>query len=74
MKKPKYIYFFDNGNVAVMDEYGKQIPELQKSWLRQWFDQTNITLSEMELLEIRMPDGRYAKIIIQDDDYNWNKL
>ncbi len=33
MKKAKSIFIFPNGNIAVCDEAGQQIPELQDSWI-----------------------------------------
>lgn len=41
MKEPKSIIIFNNGNLAVFDDQGGQIPELQKSWID--FDQIKAT-------------------------------
>ncbi len=30
------VFIFANGNCAVMDEYGEQIPKLQGPWLEVW--------------------------------------
>jgi hypothetical protein len=34
MNKPVIFSFFNNGNTAVFDKNGKQIPGLQESWLK----------------------------------------
>jgi hypothetical protein len=33
MSKVKSVIIFDNGNLAVFDRNGEQMPELQESWL-----------------------------------------
>lgn len=68
------VAFFANGNTAVFDDNGDQIPKLQKSWLlifaeflkEKGFDPLEIKFS--------MPNGGYAELFEIPDGYNWRFL
>jgi hypothetical protein len=64
------IIFFPNGNTAVFDENGEQMPELQKSWFRLFIN----SLGECDLdnTEIIMPDRLRVEIIkLENNEFNW---
>lgn len=72
MVKIKRICFFTNGNTAVFDENGQQIPELQKSWLLCYmyhFIKFSKDIENLGGIEIILPNGKFAKI--DDDCKNW---
>ena len=72
--KIKSIYFFPNGNTAVFDEHGQQVPELQDSWLLTILDwlQKNGGEFEFDQIEIRLPSGSKAKPFRVEGGWNWN--
>ncbi len=71
MNTPVEVMFFANGNTAVFDEKGEQIPKLQRSWLvmfiemleKQGFDPTGIIFNT--------PDARVAHPFIKKEDGSW---
>jgi len=64
------VLFFDNGNTAFIDEDGRQVPKLQKSWILMY-------TKFLEENGIDPLDGVYklpagdAKIFKTKNGYNW---
>lgn len=69
MKKIKQIIFFNNGNTAVFDSKGQQIPKFQKSWLLMFIEFLQSKGAKVEKTEINLPDGRRAKYLKKY--HNW---
>lgn len=70
----KKIYFNDNGTTAVFDEQGKQIPELQKSWIQlylQFLKEKGKTPTE---IMYQLPDGKNVEVFETTNGYNWRHL
>lgn len=74
MNKPDSVIIFSNGNIAVFDTEGQQIPELQFSWL-------NLLCKEFERLGVNPINIREIKTIVNGRDRlvkpfrvgdNWN--
>lgn len=62
MNKPVKLMFFDNGNTAVFNEQGEQIPELQQPWIRifmRWLQSEGVEPGELK--NITMPGGKRAE-------------
>lgn len=72
--KIKTVYFFRNGNTAVFDERGQQIPELQKSWLLLWTKHAKeLGYDVLSVDKMLLPDGSNAKLFeTMDGDLNWD--
>lgn len=69
------VIFFDNGNTAVFDEQGNQVPEMQESWLRLFLDYLEAEHREDPVeLEITMPGGKRAKVFRTPNGLNWEIL
>ena len=70
MKTVKTIFFFPNGMIAVCDNKGEQISELQGSYVTKVISQSKELGYEIsDDLEIKMPDGRSAIYIKEHDSY-----
>ena len=66
----KSIVFFANGNTAVCNSKGKQMPELQKSWLVHFLQ--SLDIADYNKIEVLLPSGRTAKIFeTSDGGLNW---
>lgn len=66
----KHVLFFPNGNSAVLDEEGQQIPELQKSWFLmfvEFLQSKGVKVEDIE--EIKLPNGKVAEYL--KDYHNW---
>ena len=84
MKKIAEVMFFPNGNTAVFDQDGEQIPELQNPWFRVAIEaiaEASHTVAGKQggdgqidwgKVEILLPDGRKAKIFETDESWNWS--
>jgi len=84
MKKIAEVMFFPNGNTAVFDQEGEQIPELQSPWLRvaiEAIGDLSYTVAgkrgvdgqiDWDKVKILLPDGRKAKIFETDEGWNWS--
>lgn len=71
----KSVLFFRNGNAAIFDEHGEQIPQLQAPWLNVYLDYLKRNGANVEGLEISMPDGRRAVVEqLPEGGYNWSVL
>ena len=58
-KEIKNIIFFQNGNTAVFDKKGEQIPEFQKGWLLMFIEflqSKNVKVENID--EIILPSGK----------------
>lgn len=64
------VFLFPNGNAAVCDNEGQQVPELQTSWLLLFFEflQKNGVKVE-EIGEINLPNGKQVEYL--KDVHNW---
>lgn len=64
------IYFFDNGNVAVYDSAGNQVPRLQRPFLQLFCDQLEASGVDMskKFLSVK-PDGDKWVRFEKDDDW-----
>jgi hypothetical protein len=73
MSKVKRIMVFPNGNLAVIGEDGKQIPELQKGWMEmicEFLESKGIDPSEIPSIEA-MGDGLQFKPFRIEGGWNW---
>ncbi len=75
MSRPKSICMFSNGQTAVHDEDGKQVPDLQEPWLMKYLEwlvlQPEMTYRRLEDLEINLPSGNRA-IMVRTSQGEWN--
>jgi len=66
----KTVYFFSNGNSAVCNDKGLQIPDLQKPWIRLFVDFLKKKgVKNIENIEFDMPTGSTAKW--SEEYQNW---
>jgi hypothetical protein len=73
MKTPiKSIMFFANGNTAVFDNNGQQMPELQNSWMEKFLLDLAIKGYYIWNMEIILPDGKKAIIFNTENGINWD--
>jgi len=69
-RQVKHLFFFPNGNTAVMDEAGQQIPDLQKSWFLMYVEFLQSKGVKVEdIAEINLPNGKKAEYL--KDVHNW---
>lgn len=69
------VFFFPNGNAAVFDENGQQMPELQQSWLIVFLGwlQTQSGQPMDTIKEIVLPNGDLAKPFkTSEGSWNWD--
>jgi hypothetical protein len=70
----KNIYFFPNGNTAVFINEN-QVPILQESWIRLFFEHLIKNGHNPQDFDITMPDGSHAKAFkLSNGEYNWRFL
>jgi hypothetical protein len=67
----KKVVFFPNGQTAVFDEQGQQMPELQRSWLKLFADFLDDHDEDPTEFEFTMPDGRVVKVLETESGWNW---
>ncbi len=70
--KVKTVLFFHNGNTAVFDRHGEQIPELQKSWFLMFVRFLKENGIDPLGLEFRLPNNSTAELFEIPDGYNWS--
>ena len=69
------IMFLPNGNTAVFNEKGQQIPELQGSWLLEFIKAMMAkTTVNIELVQITLPDGKRARLFKLEKDLHWEVI
>ena len=61
-------------NDIIFDENGKQIGELQRSWLLLYVEFLITQGIEPEGLKVELPSGNEVKIFKIDGGYNWEIL
>ncbi len=67
------VYFFPNGNTVVFDEKGKQVTELQASWLLLFVRHLVDHGIDPVGVTYHLPDGmKNATLFKIDDGYNWD--
>ncbi len=72
--KVKTIFFFNNGNTAVCNPNGEQIPELQTAWLRTAIEAMRAKGAEIgEDCEILLPGGSHAELLT-GVEFNWKVI
>lgn len=71
--KIKSAIFFPTGQVAVFDERGQQIPELQKPLLLIWAEQAARLGYDPTTLIVETPAGM-VKFFKIENGYNWQIL
>lgn len=70
MKRLKSIIFFPNGNVAVFDEEGEQVPELQGSYILKLISKAIALGYEVdEHTQINLPNGKEARYLQEYHNY-----
>lgn len=67
----KDVIFFPNGNTAVCDEHGQQVPQLQEPWILLYVQKLINEGADPLTLNILMPNGRSAKLFKIPDGWNW---
>lgn len=71
----KTIFFFANGNTAVCDEDGQQMPELQEGWallFARFLESRGY--DPADVLEVNFPDGSRCRFFrLEDGGYNWGE-
>jgi len=69
----KTIFFFNNGNTAVCDRQGNQMPEAQKSWMVTFLKELEAKgyFIYNEDMEIILPDGQKVEIFNTTNGINW---
>jgi hypothetical protein len=68
------IYFFPNGNTAVFNEEGEQVPALQESWILLYVKHLEAAGIDPTQCEVMMPDGYRARIFRTEEGYNWETV
>ena len=69
------VFFFKNGNAAVFDEHGNQMPDVQEPWLIVYLRYLKTKGGSMESIHFSMPDGKRAEIFTTSEgEYNWRLL
>jgi hypothetical protein len=74
METPKSVLIFNNGNVAVFDKNGQQIPELQSGWLSMWLqslEDKGVDPTQIESIEMNV-NGRIVKANPFKTENGWN--
>lgn len=69
----KSVFFFRNGNAAVFDEHGAQIPNVQEAWLIVFLKYllSKHVFDPAQLL-ITLPDGKRAELFqTPNGEWNW---
>ena len=65
------VMFFPNGNTAAFRD-GKQVPELQESWMLLYVQLLSGVGIDPTQVEFTMPDGSHANIFeTEDGRYSW---
>lgn len=67
----KKVIFFSNGNTAVFDEQGEQVPSLQEGWFRLFLDFLKMHGVNPLDAEYTLPNGQKAKPFKTKTGYNW---
>lgn len=74
----KLVIFFANGGTGVCNHRGKQIPELQKSWIElffEWLKEKEGYRVNYKNLEVVMPNGKKAGFTqLEDGTLSWKEL
>lgn len=65
------VFIFSNGNVAITDDKGEQIPELQSPWVSMIFDRILESGRDPLSFEYLLPDGRKA-VPFRTTSGQWN--
>ena len=71
----KEVIFMRNGNTAVFDEDGEQIPELQESWFLKYIDflkKGGINPGFIEKINFVFPDMRVAEYLKDVNNWKFN--
>lgn len=71
MKKPTSILVFDNLNIAVCDENGQQIPELQKSAVTLLAEHAERCGYDLDGVVLETPTHHWR--IFRTEDGRWNR-
>lgn len=69
-KKMEVIYF-SNGNTAVFDKNGNQIPELQQGWLKLSVEFIKSKGLDPLKMKFTLPNNDNATLFKTEDGYNW---
>ena len=64
------VFFFGNGNTAVCNEIGNQVPELQESYLLLFVSKLEAAGFDPTLPVYHLPAGD-AKVVRTSEGYNW---
>jgi len=67
----KSVLFFSNGNTAVFDRAGGQVPELQLPWIISFAHFLLSAGVDPASLDITMPGGKPCNMIRVGDGYSW---
>ena len=67
----KRVVFFANGNTAVFDEQGVQVPELQRAWIKLFAEFLEEHDEDPLEFEFTMPNGMKARLVETAAGYNW---
>ena len=68
------VYCFPNGNTAVFDNRGEQVPEMQIPWIRLLFKHLQFHGVDLEKDNVifNLPNGMKAKPFkVPDGEFNW---
>lgn len=69
---PKTVIFFWNGNTAVFDSSGRQIPELQEPWLIKFVEFLESNGVDPLQCQFELPGGDAAQLIrTSTGGWNW---
>jgi len=68
----KSIIFFVNGNTAVFDKGGKQVPELQVPWLTKFLRDLQLDGYWIWDIDITLPNNRKAEVFNTTEGISWN--
>ena len=71
----KTIFFFSNGNTAVCDDAGQQMPQFQSSWMMESVGAMLRDGAEIDdNCEILLPGGHRAQLVKTSEGWNWRIL
>lgn len=71
MEIPKIITFYNNGNTMAFDKTGRQVPELQESYLLLYCKFLKSKDVDPTKVKFILTDGNEAEVFETEDGYNW---
>lgn len=65
------VFFFNNGNTAVCDTTGQQVPDLQQPWILLFAEFLKSKGIDPEAADFMLPSGKMAHLFRTEAGLNW---